>query len=241
MIALEPLCLSWDRERPLRFVLSCRAPAGLAVTLAAVFLGASGARKPARSPLPKAKEKGHKYHRSSPRGHAPVPQAAPMQAVNQMDAAVVRPWILPGRWLRKITPAPRNPIPVIIPCMTRLAPATVLISRHIGCENNRGRAKRDDSHGSDPGGLAPKIPVEPMATPIKVAAKRRNIRTESNQAWSILKKRHGHRSIAKFPKAPFPVPPPGLPADRTGPRLGGGRETRFRQTPSAAQPSTLRR
>ena len=44
-----------------------------------------------------------------------------MHAVSQTQAAVVRLWTCLPFSLRMMTPAPRKPMPVTMPCMTRLA------------------------------------------------------------------------------------------------------------------------
>ena len=56
-------------------------------------------------------------------GQAPAPHAAPTHAVSQTVAAVVKPWTRFPVGSARITPPPRKPIPVMIPCMTRLAAA----------------------------------------------------------------------------------------------------------------------
>src|SRR5687768_13062027 len=52
-------------------------------------------------------------------GHCARPHAMPDAAATQTDAAVVRPFIESSVGPRTIVPAPRNPIPVTIPWMTR--------------------------------------------------------------------------------------------------------------------------
>ena len=53
--------------------------------------------------------------------HSPAPHVTPMQAVSQAQAAVVSPWTCLPSLVRIITPAPKNPMPVKMPCMTRPA------------------------------------------------------------------------------------------------------------------------
>jgi len=55
-----------------------------------------------------------------PRINCPPPNAAPINAHDQRLAAVVSPWIFCELRSRIMTPAPRNPSPVISPCNTRL-------------------------------------------------------------------------------------------------------------------------
>ena len=55
-----------------------------------------------------------------PKMNWPAPKAAPMRAHDQRLAAVVSPWIFWELRSRMMTPAPKNPSPVIRPYNTRL-------------------------------------------------------------------------------------------------------------------------
>src|SRR6185295_17866793 len=55
----------------------------------------------------------------------PRPQATPRLATTQIEAAVVRPCTDSPDWLRRMTPAPKKPMPVITPWIVReTAPAS---------------------------------------------------------------------------------------------------------------------
>src|SRR6185437_9670702 len=56
----------------------------------------------------------------------PMPTRMPIAAVIQMDAAVVRPRTVKPSL--KITPAPRNPMPVMMPCAIRVGSARMVSS-----------------------------------------------------------------------------------------------------------------
>ncbi len=67
----------------------------------------------------------------------------PTPAVSQMLAAVVRPWTSILSLILRMVPAPRNPMPAMMPWMTRLE-ASWDEARGLASEDHDGRAEADE-------------------------------------------------------------------------------------------------
>ena len=95
---------------------------------------------------------------------SPAPAAAPTAAVTQTDAAVVRPCTESRR--TKISPAPRNPMPVTIWAATRDGSTTTWPVRSTSLNpyllTSMNRAPHPDQGvRAQPGALLPDLPLQP--------------------------------------------------------------------------------
>ena len=100
----------------------------------------------------------------------------PMQAASQVQAALVSPRTLKCRAACTMTPAPRKPIPVRIPCITRLpASETILASSEWTITSSMAVARLTSDSVFNPIGLPCRSRLRPIKPPASVATPRRNM------------------------------------------------------------------
>jgi len=130
---------------------------------------------------------------------APIAQTTPMQAVSQMQAAVVKPRTrISSVLLRTMTPPPRNPMPVISPWMVRLLASQCADT--VGAKPSVAITISAEPRQTSPSvrmpvGLPCRSRLRPITAPIRVAAvSRRTISYSSIMAVLALARRLTRRS-----------------------------------------------
>ena len=140
-------------------------------------------------------------------GHCARPHAMPAAAASQMEAAVVSPLTASSVCPRIIDPAPRNPMPVTMPWMTREVESEfVPLSSGGGQDEDRG-AQRNESNGAEAGRLSSELAVEtddarPREPPPQAAVTRPRIRASPSRYCHTKKK--GATKVAPY-RFPFSV------------------------------------